>query len=322
MDNQPQENTLESTELTVTDFSPIGWVPLISLLLMAGLACYLLVYVVNLEQTQVFAETIGRITWSISILFFALTITVTFVAAFQEIFGTRLRSVKLRISALTLFLAAALPLLILLPGVKEFKFNVMLLGNTTYKVAPVAKNFVIGVQILGALALTALAIAVSLVLSQNRVKSPVATPSALARDFESVRKLLYIGAIALVAGTLEASALYSWAVSMMPAGQVPSDLVYYSTVKDLPQLMGTLNGLFYSILLAGIFAPAFIQLRGVANRLVDEAKPGVTYSERNEWLKAQGVDISISQQLFSALAILSPTLAGGPLTILLGLIAN
>lgn len=313
-----------------TQFSAVPWTPLIGLLSMAVLTGVLLTYVVNHAQHSTFARLAACLTWSISVLFFAGSALVTFVTAFKVIWK-ELQSIKLLIDGFVLFAITGAITLSLLPGiVQELQFNKILLDGV-YDFAPASKIFVSIVQILGTLALVALAVAVSLILFRSRSdtyaheKKPVVERVvSLARDQNLVRKLLYVGALTLVAGTLQASALYSWGITLMPSADILPDLVNYDSSKPtgIPQLMGAFNGAFYSILLAVIFVPAFIQLGEIADRLVGEESPNATEPERNAWFVNHALDYSVPRQLFSALAILSPLLAGGPLTSLLEVVAR
>lgn len=144
----------------------------------------------------------------------------------------------------------------------------------------------------------------------------------MAIDQKLIRKLLYVGALALVTGALQSSALYSWGVTMIPSEMLKAYNFDPSKSTGIPQLMGALNGAFYSILLGVIFAPAFIQLGAIADRLLEQAKPNAVESERNTWRLEYALDSSVPQKLLSALAILSPMLAGGPLTSLIEIIVR
>lgn len=303
-------------------FSPIAWVPLLGLLLMAVITGVLLINVVNVVKHSKFASLSVCLTWSLSVVFFAGAILVTYVTAFQVI-RKELQSIKLLIGGSVLFITAGVIIWNLLPGGQELPFNENLLGGV-YKFAPHAKTFVSIVQILGTVALVAIAIAVSLILSRARHDSAQKQElinkraSAIARDKNIIHKLLYVSALALIAGALQASALYSWGLAM-PSENMLSDLNNFNSLKTtgIPQLMEAFNGAFYSIMLAIIFAPAFIQLGLIADRLLDEAKPYAIETERKAWFVEYALETSVPRQLLSALAILSPMLVGGPLTSLI-----
>ncbi len=346
LDNQPNETA--SPHIDAVKASPSAltvWIPLIGPLLMAMLTFVLVRYVVNhgdLPSVSLveccrkgnFAATLASATWSISVLFYGLTVMVMLATVFRIITDTfrsikivdKLRSIKLAAAGLALSLVLVGALAILLPTGQRIKFNEAVLDPTVYPVSN-ARPFVTGAEILVPLSLAALALAVSLILSRasrlvgGRMKTSVTTRAAyLARNQHHVRKLLYISAISLVAGTLMASALYAWAHTIMTANKAV--FAQYLDVIDLPKTMGILNGSLYSIFLAGIFAPAFLQLRGFADQLANEAKPDAIPSERKKWLEENAISETFPQQLVPVFAVLSPMLAGGPLTAILQSITN
>jgi hypothetical protein len=134
---------------------------------------------------------------------------------------------------------------------------------------------------------------------------------ALAHAQKRIRVLLYLGAIALVAGTLQSSALYTWAITMLDPGE------YYSNSSDIPQAMGILNGAFYSIFLAGVFVPAIAHLRTQGLTLVEAILSDASAAERKKWLEDNAIEGTLPRQLLNALAVSAPLLAGGPLVSLL-----
>lgn len=270
-------------------------------------------------QHQPFSELSGRLAWSISILFFALTATFTFVAILRTIIDG-LESPKLLLGIIIIFVVAGVITVRSLPPGQTFEFNNTFLTGTVFRVAP-AEDFVDAVEFTGPMLLVGLSIAVSLILlraSRMSVSTPELPTAAIARTLAaqqtSVRLLLYVGALTLVAGTLQASALYSWAMSMLTQ---PEGVTYASKLSDIPQAMGILNGAFYSIFLAGIFVPAIAQLRAQAHRLADMAMPDAPAAERNKWLEENAVAGTLPRQLVSAVAVTAPLLAGGPLVALL-----
>ena len=339
-----------------------AWTPLIAVLLMGAFSYVMITYVINCDYENTwpktfsgqpfeericiphapqvgyllaeppleeldklpFTELRSRITWAISMLFFALTITATFATIFRTINDT-LGSFKLLPIIVIVFLIAAVVTGFFLRADEGFEFNKKLLDPTVFRVSP-AEPFVIAVEVMAPLALVGLAIAVSLILFRAKGirdrKSELtiaARASALARAQKRIRLLLYVGALALVAGTLQATALYTWAMSMIDLAPYGSS---YSNASDIPQAMGILNGSFYSIFLAGIFVPAIIQLRRQASRLANVAMPSAVAKERNKWLEENAIEGTFPRQLVSALAVIAPLIAGGPLVSLLEMIAR
>lgn len=317
--------------------------PVLWLVLMVCVVAAILRYVVNCGGPQevgclshvpsvrvtpgrTFAELTGRLTWSISVLLFALTALMTYSAVCWTSFKT-VRTVMHR--AIFMGLLVAIPVIYKhMPGGQRFAFNEHLLQKTVYAVAN-ADFFVSAVEILGTSALFMLGIAVSLILLQameaagGKVTERV---TVLARHQERVRLLLYAGAFTLVAGTLQASALYSWAASMLAPGTVAgleaSAIPYFAKSADLSQAMGMLNGPFYSILLASIFVPAFVILRAKTQGLAQEAEPDANPVQRKKWLEENALGGSVPMQFKTLAALLAPILAGGPLTALLDLLKS
>lgn len=270
-----------------------------------------------------FAELRGRLTWSISMLFFAFTITATLVMILKSSIDAcrslRLPFKTVMLITIGLFLVMAALMGVLLGWGQSLDFNKQFLTTTVYRIAS-AEPFVTAVVAMAPVSLVGLAISVSLILLRsnsmsNNKLSLQARVNALGSDQRRVRLLLYVGALALVAGTLQASALYSWAGTML-------DLRNYGYAADITNTMGILNGSFYSILLAGIFAPAMVQLRVQARSLAEEAKPDVPAAERNKWLDENGIAGTVPRQLYSALAVAGPLIAGGPIVALLELVGS
>lgn len=196
---------------------------------------------------------------------------------------------------------------------------------TVYAISK-AEGFVQVVGILGTSALFFLAIAASAVLLQTRRTGAPAAPrddevAVLAASQERIRTLLYVGALSLVAGTLQSSALYSWAGSMLSSrsiGTVGADAVeYFAKGTDIAQTMGMLNGSFYSLMLATIFVPAFALLRVKALLLAHEADPAAAPADRKAWLEGKGIGASVHTHIVTAAALLAPAITGGPVTTLL-----
>jgi hypothetical protein len=263
-----------------------------------------------------FDETRGRLTWSISILFAVLAIGGTFSAALVVIGETTSEHRWSR------WLLLAIPALLYTPlyRTEAWRFNKPIIDDSIYHETG-AKYFVTGVESLAYSTLIALAVAVGCVLFRTLRSQPGADVSAaaamLARHQRQIRLLLYTGAAALVAGTLEVSALYTWAVQQLPATSE-----YAAGSKIIPEAMGWLAGSFYSILLAAIFVPTFSILRYEAEHLADKAKPNKPAVVREKWLVDHAIATSIPKQFVSAIAVLAPLIAGGPLSQLLELIGR
>lgn len=199
----------------------------------------------------------------------------------------------------------------------SYAFNQTLLHPTVYAIAD-ARSLVAGVEALGHAALLGLALAVGAItyrahrgLQEFRSEATADPTSALVSGVAMLRTLLYTGAITLVAGTLQSSALYGWASAVSQA-----DADYLGT-ENVAQVMGMLTGSLYSLLLAVVFIPGFITLRRVAEHFAAAAHPSGPPAERVKWLSEHSLAVTLPRQVLNTLAVLAPTLAGGPLIAIL-----
>ncbi len=128
---------------------------------------------------------------------------------------------------------------------------------------------------------------------------------------------MHTGAALLIAGVAETSALHKWPateplVAGCPAVPVPGDAVVQSVASSISTSVGTI----FSMVLAAAYLPLGIILRQRAYRLI---KPW----ERTEaWLAVHGFALLPTQQLANVLLILSPLIAGGPVSYLLSLLSR
>lgn len=133
-----------------SNFSPHAWLPLAGLLWMALITSLLLQYVVNIyvvaAKPLTFSTLAACLTWSISVLLFAVSILITYAITFQVI-KEELQSTKLLIGGLALFTTVGVIIWKWLPGGQELVFNKDLLGKI-YNKAPHAETFVTSVHLL------------------------------------------------------------------------------------------------------------------------------------------------------------------------------
>ena len=144
----------------------------------------------------------------------------------------------------------------------------------------------------------------------------------LARRMRLMRFLLYVGAATLITNVLRLSALFRWALALLPGPE------YNSTTKAMDpnpvtKLLESYTSALtsseagaYTLLLASVFIPALWILRRRADRLVSRQKLA-TLPEQEDWLKKQGLAFSFSEYLPRLAAILGPLLAG-PLADIIG----
>lgn len=261
-----------------------------------------------------FSELRGRLTWCLSVLAVAVTVSLL-LGATLETMGV-VRRPRIRVLLRTCTVGAVL--LLGLRGMDgTYAFNEAFLGETVYSLTPSTRLGVAFAEGMGHAALLGLVLSVAAVLyaAARSVHLDAPVESARAAEELSVHQrrmntLLNLGALALVAGTLESSALYSWANTMF----LPADIYFGKDgTNDLPAAMGLLTGAFYSLFLTAVFAPGFGLLRRMANQLAVAANPDATVSDRQTWLEKHALDASLPKHLVSALAVLAPTIAGGPL---------
>jgi hypothetical protein len=260
-----------------------------------------------------FSELRSRLVWGISVVFVFLTAggLLLISASTLDILPHRVARAGLR--AVILAVVIIVLVLYLRELDHSYGFNEALIGATVYKVT-FAAPFVAIVEALGHSALIAVALATGCVMYQaasDRWRAPGSIEeqaATLAVALRRIQLLLFMAALATAAGAIQSTALYSWTMTMLEQSQ------YLTDAKDLPATLGGLIGAFYSILLAGIFAPALFIMAAWANQIADTAVTRRTELTRAEWLAKRDIDISLSRRVISALTVLAPLIAGGPLS--------
>ncbi|HWL41086.1 MAG TPA: hypothetical protein VNO75_12705 [Gemmatimonadaceae bacterium] len=272
------------------------------------------------KKVEMFDHLRGGLTWALLVLAFGLAVVATLVASVRILLSERARkNVWMRVLE---FSGVALVAGLALPTGNGLQIGENLLGGTVYLI-PTVEHIVGFAGGLAAVTLVALTMAVCAILADAASAgteddpAPITDPISRIRNAqEDARMLLYAGAVCLAAGTLQVSAIYSWGISML----APDGSFYVST-EGIPEAMGMLNGSFFSILLAIIFLPVFLQLRARAVVLARNAKPG-SELERRKWMEEQGIQLSITKQLATIAAMLAPFVAGGPITSLVGFVTK
>lgn len=138
----------------------------------------------------------------------------------------------------------------------------------------------------------------------------------LAARMDRLRVLLYSGTLALVTAVLRVNVTTQWALSYL-APESDKDKVRVVATKVIGELASaftTTQAASNTLLLAAVYVPAFLVLRGRAARLADGRMPPPA---REKWLKERGLSFSFSEYVPRIVAILGPLLAG-PLGELLG----
>jgi hypothetical protein len=279
-----------------------------------------------------FAELSGRISCSEAALLFFLSIAALYVVMLWNVFIAVRQSI-LQILIIGLFILA----IALLVGhglsiANSFGFNEPLLGPTVYSVSSALKVVDI-IQSLAVATLFSLAVVLSVLNWRtseevlvndeiNLTKSNAEEIYWLATMKRRVQALLYLGAIVLVAGTIQTSALYTWAISMIDpsidmASSGAAGAYYFGQLQDVPKLMGFLNGAFYSILLVTVFTPAFVHFRLLSLKLARSICHETNIQEQQSWLEENSLSGTGVDQIVSILLMLAPVIAGGPFSMLL-----
>ena len=282
-----------------------------------------------------FQELESRTTWGLSVLLFSISLLFLVVLSLGAWRSTRLGVLETAAPlAVAVIGGAAMWVFDLVPAAQDFTFNRIILKPVD-DIAPANNGFVSLVESGGVIALVLLAVAASLLLraSMSAVENSeddVSAASAVSSNINGLRALLYVGGITLVAGTMHSAALYSWAETMiapasqlvdrLPAGielkndNTASDtLIYSAGGSEISRAMGALNGMFYSILLGSIFAPAFLYMRHQTWILATRASGNGGHADAQKWLDEHGLSTGIPQGILSAVTVFAPAIMGGPI---------
>ena len=158
------------------------------------------------------------------------------------------------------------------------------------------------------------------------IANEVENDEELSRQFRGSKILMYCAAALLIGGVSEVGALHKWpAHETAPAPMCAAQ--YQSLFLDNPTTrkelidssavaISTTVGTIASLVLAAAYLPLGIVLRQRAYRIV---RPW----ERTEtWLAIHGFALQPTQQLAKVFLILSPLLAGGPVSYLITLLSD
>jgi hypothetical protein len=154
------------------------------------------------------------------------------------------------------------------------------------------------------------------------IKNEVGEPEDLSRQFRGSKILLYTSAALLIAGVAATGALHRWPAHepppCTPTATTPCtpDPAREKMIEETAVAVSTTVGTIFSMVLAAAYLPLGIVLRQRAYRVV---RPW----ERTEaWLAIHGFALQPTQQLAKILLILSPLIAGGPVSQLVSLLAH
>ena len=154
-----------------------------------------------------------------------------------------------------------------------------------------------------------LLMAACVVLVPSSVDSVPEGMKQLSAGAKRLRLILYAGTILLVTAMLLKKAVYQWTLAYIPQGD------FLDTAQNFVTSLLTIEGGFYTLVLAASYVPAALVLQRRALLLVDGA---VDEAAREAKLKEFGLNLSFKETLPRVLAILGPFLTG-PLGDLLNL---
>jgi hypothetical protein len=170
---------------------------------------------------------------------------------------------------------------------------------------------------------TLLVIATSSVIARNQVK----TEADLSRQLRGSILLMYIASALLIAGVAETSSLHKWPANdhlasqscpleLPPSWQGRSAADFATEVDTTATAISTSVGTVFSLVLIAAYLPLAILLRQRAYRVV------TPFARTEAWLGVHGFALQPTQQLSKVMLILSPLLAGGPVSYLITLLSR
>lgn len=274
-----------------------------------------------------FSELKYRLLWSASVVFFFFSfLCVSVVSAF----------IFRRVNGPNVFYLVILLVLLgggvfyqcgLLPFADINYFNEILLFPLERKFKNY-DDFVTAVELLGFATLLLLAMASSLILFAVAHNNQLASQSieSMVEKQGYLRALLHFGVLALVAGTIEVSTLYTWGMQLVepeilapvfPGVGKEEVLAYFSSTSEVAKGFSLANGVFYSMLLAAIFTPAFVIMNKFAKDFAHQQNPEKTNKEKQEWLEENDLASGIPQRVVQIFLALAPAVVGVPVVSLI-----
>jgi hypothetical protein len=131
----------------------------------------------------------------------------------------------------------------------------------------------------------------------------------LSRRMKYLRIILYAGTVLLVTAILLKESIYQWALAYTPQDDA------IETARNFVTSLLTLEGGFYTLVLAAAYLPAALVLQRRAQLLVG---PSLDEAEEETKLKEYGMNFSLKESLPRILAILGPFLTGPVAELLTG----
>jgi len=175
-----------------------------------------------------------------------------------------------------------------------------LIGATVAQALPAVSRYN---RLFDSMSLTAtlcLAFAACATLWQRDVNDEPKTED-VARRVSMLRYVLYVGAALLALGVLRLSAMLSWGQSFLAPGTATG-----KSVSTLVAGITTSLGVYFTLLMLGMYLPAALLLRERARRVAE----GDDLEAKEDWLKKHGLAISVTDYIPRVFALLGPLLAG------------
>jgi hypothetical protein len=178
-----------------------------------------------------------------------------------------------------------------------------------------------------------LVIATSCVIARNEIETSSLSTHEKEQDLSvqlrGAKVLMYTAAALLIAGVAETSALHKWPANDTVEGTVCpralplkwSELArtrdkYVAAVDTTATAISTAVGTVASLVLAAAYLPLAFLLRQRAYHII------TPYARTEAWLGIHGFALQPTQQLAKVLLVLSPLVAGGPLSYLITLLSR
>ena len=302
--------------------SALAWLFPVVLAVVVAIALWSVVTGLDLKNLSVEGDVASaRLTWGISAMFLMLAFAFAVVACNVVMFrcGNPRHALLASTGTTTFGIAATLA--------SVFLFQGTYLGPAEMKAHLDATVFCVGhvrtlATIFDGLGLWsgAVVIATSAVILANEV----ATAEELSRQLRGSKILMYCAAALLISIVAEVGALHKWPAHALASGKTctATGTTAAITAEERKAIeteataISAAVGTIGSLVLAAAYLPLGILLRQRAYRVV---KPW----ERTEaWLSIHGFALQPTQQLGKVLLILSPLLAGGPISYLITLLSS
>lgn len=156
-----------------------------------------------------------------------------------------------------------------------------------------------------------LLIAASATLKPSAATDNTEAGRELRRRQRLLQVVLYLGAVVLVAGTVQVVTVYQVPVPLL-AGEAER-----AAMSRLAQGLSVATGGLWTLVLLAIYAPAALILRHRATRLAGHAFDSREAESEESWLEEMGLASSWTSQLARLAAVASPLLTSGPAALLI-----